>query len=348
MPLMFRGNRRPAPPPSSLAAGLALTVAALAAPAALAQGTGPDPLREALERLATRAAEPLLDRAGASAAPDPDAAFPEGVPFLIRFEGDLRGLEAGAPVTILGRRVGTVRAVALDYDPEGGVFVAPVLIDLAPARVSVAGRQPTTPEATEEMVDLLVARGLRARVAPAGLMDRTPRVELAIVEGLPARALLRDGPAAEIPAAPDPEAALRAALADLLERVQALPLEAFVAEGRETLAEARALITGPEIRGALAEIGTATEAFALTVAGLEARLDPAFEELTGAAREARAAAARAGATAASLDRTVGARAPIWTDVDQLMRELTASARAMRQFAEYLERHPEALITGKSQ
>ena len=45
---------------------------------------------------------------------------------------------------------------------------------------------------------------------------------------------------------------------------------------------------------------------------------------------------------------VGARAPIWTDVDQLMRELTASARAMRQLAEYLERHPEALITGKSQ
>jgi paraquat-inducible protein B len=33
-------------------------------------------------------------------------------------------------------------------------------------------------------------------------------------------------------------------------------------------------------------------------------------------------------------------------LDQLLRELQIAARSIRVFADYLERHPEALITGK--
>ena len=56
---------------------------------------------------------------------------------------------------------------------------------------------------------------------------------------------------------------------------------------------------------------------------------------------------QAQATLASVQRTIGPNSALTDDAESLMPELTRAARSIRVFADYLDRHPEALIRGKS-
>jgi paraquat-inducible protein B len=51
-------------------------------------------------------------------------------------------------------------------------------------------------------------------------------------------------------------------------------------------------------------------------------------------------------TAQSADKTLGG-APTQTGLHDTLREIKDAARAVRSFADYLDRHPEALIVGRS-
>ena len=110
----------------------------------------------------------------------------------------------------------------------------------------------------------------------------------------------------------------------------------------------RALVTGPEAKGALGNLVAATDELRATAGRLDTQAQPLITSLTRTADSAGAAAAQASRTMAQLDRTVGAQAPLWTQVQALLSELTGASRAARLLTEYLERHPDALIRGKSE
>ena len=50
---------------------------------------------------------------------------------------------------------------------------------------------------------------------------------------------------------------------------------------------------------------------------------------------------------ASVQRTVGAGSALTEDAENVMQELARAARSIRVFADYLDRHPEALLRGKA-
>jgi paraquat-inducible protein B len=56
---------------------------------------------------------------------------------------------------------------------------------------------------------------------------------------------------------------------------------------------------------------------------------------------------RSGQTLATIERQVGDRSPLLADIRSLVQQMDGAARSMRLMAEYLERNPNALITGKS-
>jgi hypothetical protein len=88
------------------------------------------------------------------------AALPiaDGVPFLIRFAGTVRGLKPGAAVEVQGIRIGDVRSVGLEYAPDRN-FVVPVVIELQPSLFPAFGPQPRTAEETYAAADGLVNAG---------------------------------------------------------------------------------------------------------------------------------------------------------------------------------------------
>ncbi len=125
-------------------------------------------------------------------------------------------------------------------------------------------------------------------------------------------------------------------------------LPGLAQSAQETLLDVRGLVTGPDIRRALDNLVATTDELKAVAGRLDARADPLIASITRTTDATREAVQQASRTIAQLNGTVGAQAPIWTQVQALLRELTGASRAARLLTEYLERHPDALIRGKSE
>src|SRR6516225_3632419 len=110
----------------------------------------------------------------------------DGVPFLIRFHGSVRGLVPGAPVEVQGNRIGEVKSVGVEYAADSNSFVAPVGIVVQPSLFPAAGPPPRTAAEVYDAADLLVRRGLRAQVSDTQLLGGDAIVTLDIQPDAPA------------------------------------------------------------------------------------------------------------------------------------------------------------------
>jgi paraquat-inducible protein B len=295
--------------------------------------------------------------------------LPEGVPFLVRFAEDVGGLAVGSPVTVKGLRVGTVRDVAVVLDTATATIDVPVVIDVVPERITVDGERPGDEVAVYALAERLVANGLRAVLESAGPLGGSQHVGLAFdPEAVPA-VLDRGGRYPEIPTSPSLTERLQATLDGLLARVAALPVEQVVDEAMQALRsmnalltgpeldrlidavgaagdEVTALVTGPEVKEVLASLAASGRDLQALVGGLQGRLDPSVEALQAAAAGVEAVTRETRAFVAGLDRTVGPRSPLWSELLQISRELAGTSRSLRLLLEYLERHPDALLRGR--
>ena len=99
------------------------------------------------------------------------------------------------------------------------------------------------------------------------------------------------------------------------------------------------LASAPELTEALSSMDRTMERLEQLVATLDTEVGPLVASLRGVAQTA-------DRTMASLDTMVGSESALQYELPRLVEQLTAAARSIRVFADYLERHPEALIRGK--
>jgi paraquat-inducible protein B len=255
------------------------------------------------------------------------AGFARRIPLVTYLETPVRGLSVGAPVEMLGLRVGAVTDVSLSQDIHRGERPrVRVRMEVQPERVSGPGAPDLpTDEAVQEVTRRLVALGMRARPRATSLLTG----QLAI-----ALDLLPDATPAETAVEPEglviPGAAgagLDDALASattLVDRVAALPLDRLLADAITTL----------QATGAAA--GTADA----VMTQLGADISPAL-------REARAALGQASRALSSLDRGYGADSATRRDVQRAAEQAGEAARSVRILADFLSRHPDALLRGRT-
>lgn len=235
--------------------------------------------------------------------------------FVLHFDESVRGLAPRAPVEFRGMRVGQVEDLKLSFDPKGLTARIPVLVALEPERFGLKDghRGPL-----EELMARLVAKGFRARLKTGSLITGNLYVDLGFYPKAGRRALSRSGGYPEIPTLPSAGGALMDNLSTLAERLQALPLEDLAGQVRDTL---------PALRATLDQART-----------LLARLD------TELAPQAKATLAQAQASLAALEQAAGSGAQ--AELRQAMDAFAQAARSLRDLADTLERHPEALVFGK--
>ena len=350
--------------------------------------------------LATERLAPLLEALGRQE----EAPQPEGVRFAVQFTGNVQGLATGAPVTIRGLRVGTVREIAVTFDSAAGELDVPVVIDVVPGSLVVDGARPETEQAVREAMATLVERGLRAQLASTSLLSAGREIALDLVPDA-APAVLGDGPLPVIPSVPTRLDTLSATLDKLLAKVGELPVERMAAELETMLLALRELVTAPELRQAVLDLAAAAGELRTTAGELAERADPLIASLTRTAEAAGPAAietltaaraviagpelreALANLTAMSAElRDLPARlearsgplrpvlsppptrpgkpqptragpSPPWTrpsasrstfqsDLQTLLREVTGATRSLRQVLDLLQRQPDVLIRGK--
>ena len=259
-----------------------------------------------------------------------EAGFTQRNPYLVYFDGSVRGLRVGAPVEFRGIRVGTVTDVRLEIDPAQDTVRIPVTLEIEPQRFGVergAGEQ------RYAVMAALVERGLRAQLQSGNLLTGELLVDLGFHPDSPPVKLDRSGTYPEIPTVPAELEALQASVTAVLNKLAALPLPALIDDLRQTVQGLDGLVSSPDTKQAVAALTQAASRLDALIGTLDQRAGPLF--------------AQAQSTLAAADGLVGANAPLRYDLNTLLKELTGAARSIRVFADYLERHPDALIRGKT-
>jgi paraquat-inducible protein B len=283
----------------------------------------------------------------ASAASAEVAPIVDGVPFLIRFHGTVRGLTSGAPIEVQGIRIGEVTSVSVDYASDGNSFVASVGVALQPSLFPAAGVHPRTAVEVYDAADVLVQRGLRAEISDTQLLGGNAIVTLDIQPDAAPATLDRSGKVPELPAGATQQQRIRQQLQPLIAKLANAPIDQMFAELQDSMAALKQLVTGPELRGALEELRSAAADLRNVVDRLGGRSDALIANLNETVRSTNRLIDHTGQTLATIDRQVGDRSPLLADIRGLVQQMDGAARSLRLMAEYLERNPNALITGKS-
>jgi paraquat-inducible protein B len=220
-------------------------------------------------------------------------------------------------VEFRGIKIGTVEDLKLEFHTNTLEGHVPVLIAIEPERLALVGAKVGS---MDVMMEKLVSRGLRAQLKMGSLLMGGLFVDLDFYPQAPAKAMAKYGKYPQIPTIPTTMGALIGNLTEFLDRLQKLPLPELIQDLRSTL---------PELKNTLKQAGSVL-----------ARADK--ETLP----EAQATLAQAQKTLATLEKTLRADSPAQQELRQALEEFTRMSRTLRDLADTLERHPEAIIKGK--
>jgi len=293
----------------------------------------------------------------------------EPPPAVVYFDGSVNGLYVGAPVNFRGVRVGSVSRVDLVIDSQNLTARIPTYIRFDPERTKWAG----TPEgkAPEITYKTLVDRGLRAQLVYQSYVTQQLMVELDFLPDTPPTLVGGDPNVEEIPAIPS--------TLDVVRRnIEKLPIQDMIGTAMNTLNNVERLLSSPDLTQALAALAGGMREFETTMAAARTTFTTGSDTLTQVQTDLKATMAdlqnligtanrEAGplieslrTTAKGVDQAVGQantvlnnandlvtrNAPVRSDLETSVRNLSLASRSLRSFAETLERNPNALLLGR--
>jgi paraquat-inducible protein B len=246
---------------------------------------------------------------------------PDGEPHYVRmrFAQALRGLEVGAPVEFVGVNIGSVVAMDLGYDIDDRSFPVIVTAKLYPRRMGQAYEVLTAQGKTESeetlaaFVGTLVNRGLRAQPRSASLLTGKLYIALDFLPASPRAAFDASNRPLELPTVKGSFQELEANIGRLVKKINDLPLEQVAADLHTDLGD---------LHETLSELHTQVLPNAVdTLSALHNTLD-------------------------SAGRTLDMESPLQRGLTDTLSESRSTLQAVRELADYLDRHPDALLRGR--
>lgn len=272
----------------------------------------------------------------------------EAVPYRVVFPAkEAGGLSQGAPVTLAGARVGTVVDSALQWDPSAGKLAVTAAIALDPHTIALADGDHWAAKPRPQMDALLrtlIGQGLRARLAASIPLVGGKTIALGFVPN-PTPATLGAGDPPEIPTASGADIdSLLASVGGVVGKIDAMPLDQIAAEIHDATRHIASLTADPALSQSLDHLEKAMANAETITREARTQVGPALEAVRRTAREAESTVAAARRLVST--STLAGTGPTTGSVGDTLYELSRAARSLRELADYLDRHPEALLRGK--
>ena len=277
-----------------------------------------------------------------------NAPTPQAVDYRVTFPAAEAGnLQIGAPVKLADSEIGSVAASTLQYDSRSGRLASLVTIAVDPARISLANGDTWQADARPQMDDLLrhlIDQGLRARLGKTVPVIGSAAVMLDFVsKATPTE--LGSGSVPEIPTAPGSDIkGMIASFSGFGAKLAAVPLDQIAGDIHQTTQKLAALSKSPQLTQSLEHLdSTLANVDHIAHSGSQ-QIGPILAGLRQVADEAKSTVAAAKSVIAS--NGMVENKPQTTGIGNALYELTRAARSLRELADYLDRHPEALLRGK--
>ncbi len=282
--------------------------------------------------------------------PDQTHAQGEGVGpkvlYRASFSAPVGALAKGAPVTLGGVQVGAVTDVGMSLDPATGRLDMPVTFAIEPLRTHLKGvaspRGGDWGPVMNRAMAGLVRRGYRAELEQNPPLVGASFIALDPTNLGPAR-LGRSGPYAEVPSYASPDLTdLGDKTAVLLDHLDALPLQEIGDNTRQITGRLARLLNSGKIDESVSRLDDTLNQTDQLLRSVRPQAGPLIADLRHAADQMDQLASSANQMVTGQGANPDANLP------DALRELTNAARSVRSLADEIQRHPEALIQGKSQ
>ncbi len=272
------------------------------------------------------------------------AGYQRNIPIVTYFQSSVSGLARGSAVDVFGIQIGTVTDVHLIMEPGGKNIRARVAFELQPERVFSQNELDRENNA-REVTDTLVRRGMRAVLESSNFVTGQKDIALEFVPNATPAVVGQEGDALVMPSQGGGLDNITSSLSDIASKLDTIPFDEIGKNLNGALASLNQTIGGPDMRNALQKLSaTMTDAQHL-VHNADKGMEPVLKKLPQISADLQQAVARA--DAALGEGGYGGNSDFQRNLSNLLDQVNDAARSIRLLVDFLDRHPEALIRGRT-
>lgn len=299
--------------------------------------------------------------------------------FVVFFDTSLNGLDVGAPVKMQGVKIGEVTDISIQLDPQAIKTYKPVVVEIDRNALTGVGGvkfpRAMTHAQQETNRDNLVKAGFRARLEMQSLLTGLLYVDIdvhrdkpPVFVGLDYKGLV------EFPSIPKTTDELRNTAEEMAKKLRELPLDQIVVDLSDSLREIKNILVSEDVKKSKAALAKTLAETEKTVTTLNRELGPLIRDTNRMLHDtqllmqdsramvrdvhkdigpilastdkaliaATAALNRTQESMTDMSDAIGPDSPL----NETLGALTDASRSIKELTDYLERHPESLISGK--
>ncbi|MEA3548624.1 MAG: MlaD family protein, partial [Thermodesulfobacteriota bacterium] len=282
-------------------------------------------------------------------------------PYVLYFEGSVKGLGVGSPVMFRGVQIGTVKSIVLQSDPQRLGIHIPVTVEINENKFQhKKGKHPDI----QDHFDRLIKRGLRAQLDLQSIVTGQLFIQLDFLPDTPVKLSGLENEYPEIPT-------VKSSLFELTTTLKDMPIKQISDNLLEISDRVNELLYNPKVDQILDRIDSAAAGADCLIANantlmhnteesiteaadsatrvltkIDQEVQPVSDGLIKALDSAKKALNQADTTLGTVDRFVD-HSDTRVKLNRLLDEVTSAVRSLGELTDYLERHPEALLRGKN-
>jgi paraquat-inducible protein B len=276
--------------------------------------------------------------------------------YILYFDASLTGLDPGAAVKFRGVTIGAVKDVLIHFNQAPTDTTLPVIIelneDLLKQRSDAAFNL-----ADAAQFEASVQRGLRGKLEAQSLLTGLLYVNLEFLPGTPTAYHQVKPIYPEIPAAPVEVQIFQVDFASIVQKLNSIlvKLDASLGEIKAAeinrgltnlLASLNTTVNSPGLTNTLASLQQTLRQLSELSTKLQSRAEGLADGADLTLVETRATLAEFRQGVQDVRGVLSPQAPLRRDVEAALGQFNEAARAVSELAEFLTRHPNAILTGK--
>lgn len=298
---------------------------------------------------------------------------------VLFFDGSVKGLSVGAPVKFRGVDIGEVKKIKLTINPNNLEFYVPVYVQIFPNRISILGGKKVEAIDNRKVINELVNEmGLRAQLQMQSLLTGQLFINYDFYPDTPIRKVGLEEKIYEVPTIPTALQMLTETLQEIINNIRQVNLREMAQDIAQAAKGANKLMNSAELSDAVAnlnlalqeaqrfirntenlvgkvsrKVDSAADSFQSTmndtrnmVNNIDSRIYPLASDIENTLAAVRSSFEEAQSLLVEAQKLVSGNSKLRQEIRITLESMSDASRSVEELAEYLQRHPESIITGK--
>ncbi len=273
--------------------------------------------------------------------------------YVLYFDGNLGGLDIGAPVNFRGVKIGAVTNILVRFEGDDVTDIRiPVFIEIEPGRVTESPefraskayrtwkKQREEKQETGEIMQLLIDNGIKAQLVTQSLVTGKLSIQFDFHPDKPIQLVGGDNQYPEIPTIPSK-------MEEITKTIEELPFKELINKAKNTVEGIDRLVNSPELKNSIVNLDKALQSLNKLINTINGEVKPLTSSVEITLETTRGTLETAQEAIANVERGLSDQAPVLSyELSLALKELTQTVRSLKALTDYLQQHPESLLRGK--